>query len=291
MAQRKKRIVTGLKINPDTDKAEIKFNKKATDAEIKKYIKENFDNVNRDALPKEYSAYYGKVLGGKNKAAKAVRIEGKFVSNEFIDNTDFKGVAKAAGYKDVNELFNKDREIYEAAKNLYNSDFGVPVKYGAEETIYKISNFKGSIFINGKEYTKAKAIKRLDDFDKQLKRSQDIYYTEFWATYKKGGGEIHFTLPSIERVKDMDLEELLEFAENLEDRSFEVIESGRPAKEESQRDEIPEDKKDRYTYNYVILWKGRKKKGQVVDYNIDFARSQVKSMFKNCQILSLHRAK
>jgi len=284
---KKKRIITGERYNPVTDKTEVRINKNASEKEVRQFIKENYKKLSKDQLPAKYAGYYGKVEGGKKRAEQAARIDGKFVSKTFIDNGNFEKVAHALGYKNPKELFEKDKDIYNAAKDLRDSPHGILIKYSFDEVKKKIDTYGGKVFINGEEYTRIKAIKRLDDFDKMLKRTKEVYNIDFWASYRKGGAELHFTIPSIAKMENTSLDELLDNLAKAKDKSFEILLSGRPVKKKSDRAEIPEEKTQRYEYEYKIIYKGRHKTGTVFDYTIEFAREQIKRSFRGCQIISV----
>lgn len=203
--------------NKKLDKIEVVFyngKKRATDAETKQYIRENFDKINRDALTSEYNAYYGRVLGGKNRSKNAVRIEGQMVSKRFEEEEGLKEVAKKRGFKSVKELFKKDKEYYDAVKNIY-SNTGLPYAFFSENIFSEINKHNGKIFINGKEYDKGTAIEKVDKIDKKIFKEYNVYPIKYNVTYKKGS-QLHISLPTENFINTHDLEEFMDEQDDIE---------------------------------------------------------------------------
>jgi len=263
----------------------------ATDSEVKEYIKSNFDKVNPELLTPEYRAYYGKVKGGRSRSAQSIRIDGKFVSETFEKQlsvtgrgVDFDGLAERLGYSNKKELLMNEPRIYEAAKQLYYGD-GLSYTYNSENVFNEIDKYGGKIFINNRAYTKLKAIERLDYLDKLLKRNYGNYITEFDVVFKKGGGEIHFTIPT---------ETEIESGEDLDDfDGINLIESGKTEEQlkkaeerKFKKDKIPE---GRFNYEYSALISGRRKSGKLSARTKHEARRMVKELGKKVIVVSLNR--
>ena len=278
--------------NKKTDAVEVHFfngRKKATEQEKRIFLKSNFENINPDALSKDDRAYYGRIAGGKSRSQQAVRIDGKFVNNEFIDRGGYTRIAIAKGYDNARQLFEHDKPTYYAAKKIFLSKNGLSYKYHSENVIQQIDRYKGKIFINGKEYSKIKAIEKIDNTDKAIKRNYESFFNEYWVRLKKGGTEMHFNLPSVNKINKTDIEDLLEELEKSKENSLEIITSPGGKDKKGKDEKIPADKTDRYKYSYEILYKKKHKKGSLTGYNMADAIGRIKKEFPASHIIWIKR--
>lgn len=228
MAKINKRIF----YNKQTDKTEIRFyfgTKKATEEQRREYIKNNFNDVDRSQLSKEDSAYYGRVLGGKNRASEAARIDGKYIYKQFVRKNKIDHLAHLRGFKNAKELFEKDKNYYEQAKKLYYAKNGLEYTYNSDGILNALSAFTGKIFINGKAVTILKAIEKTDKADKEIKRKYGNFLNIFTVRYKKGGAELHLRLPSSKQIKDVG-DTIEEFEEEFGE-DIEILDSPQKGKE------------------------------------------------------------
>lgn len=197
---------------------EIRFYNKgriASDVEIKNYIKSDFAKINKSDLPAEYQGYYGKVQGGKNRASKAPRIEGKYIYSEFSKKLKLDTLAEIRGFKNAKDLLDNDKNFAASLKNLYYGK-GLEYSYNSDNIITAINKFHGKIIINGKEYNKHKAIEKIDKVDKSIKRKFENFLNIFHVKYTKGGAIINMSLPTNIELHAMD-------SDNIEDVDIEGV--------------------------------------------------------------------
>ena len=178
---------------------------------LKKHIKANYEEYNFNDLPKPLQSYVKQIEGGKKRAKKAVRIDGKFLPQNFTDgrNPDnWKQLAVDKGYNgDVQAMFDNDEALLKLARKSYNSKQGLPYIYYSDNIIHYIDIWGGKLFVNGKQVSKIKAMALVDEKDKELKRKFGSFMNEFECTHKRGYTELHIKLPSgkqIDRCDDVD---------------------------------------------------------------------------------------
>jgi hypothetical protein len=201
--------------NPKTDKVEIRFyngRKKATQDEIRAEIKANAEKIDPNQLGKEERSYLQKVLAGKARAAKGVKIDGKYVNPLFLDESpvDFRKMAQDEGFKSPEELLRKSKVAQQIAKQIYENPEGLKSEINGFDLIGDIDNWGGRIFINGKEVSKKQAIQQTDSINSLMLQRFEGFTNKFNIEYRKGFTELHITLPTEEEVSNKTAEELEE---------------------------------------------------------------------------------
>lgn len=160
-------------------------------------MKKNVIKVQRAKDPK-------KIAAGKVRAAKSLRIKGRFTSNEFFN--DVKEQAQAAGVKDVFKFFEQNENEY---AQLYNS-WMQAAEYFDYTFLNLIKNYTGQITINDRVNTNGTALQKLLKFNQYLKNNWSVVAWSIMP-FIKLSGQLKFTLPS-----DKEMDEY-EYLENLED--------------------------------------------------------------------------
>lgn len=261
--------------NKATDKTEVRFydgRKRATENQVKQYIKQNYNKLNQDKLSKDDAAYLGRVKGGHNRQRQAIRIDGKYVNKAFFDNPNnpiqWQKLAEQKGYKSVQELFNNDHDLYEKARNNYNSDNGLPYIYYSENILHYMDTFGGKFFINENpgnyeknnnpaQMTKIKAMAKIDFTDKHLKRQFGAFTNQYDVSYRRGYTALHLNIPFEYTIEEYDL------PEDFNDLETGVTVINSDTEEVRLKRELKKLKKNnvkdgRFTYHY----KGKEKKGK-----------------------------
>lgn len=188
--------------------------KKASEEQRREYIRDNFSKINPDKLAKDDRAYYGRVKGGKNRQKAAPRIEGKFISEKFIQEHGLNEIAKSRGYRNAKTLLKNDPELYETIKNIYSNEGQPHVLYSGDVFSF-IDSFNGKIFINNEEVAKVKCIEKTDFIDKYCVREFDAFMVQYNVLIKKGN-ELHFDYPENIREYGDDVTRFIEENDGVE---------------------------------------------------------------------------
>lgn len=197
----------------------------ASEAEIKQYIKSEFDSIKKSDLPDAFKGYYGKVAGGKKRAETGARIEGKYIYKEFERKIKLNELAEIRGYKSGKELLEKDKEFAQSLSKIY-SQTGLEYSYNSDNVLKKVQSFNGKIKINGVEYSAKKAAEMIDKTDKKIKRAFGNFINVYNVKYKKGGAIMEFNLPSDKDIKNAENEEI----EDVDLDGVDLIFSGKKGK-------------------------------------------------------------
>jgi hypothetical protein len=184
--------------------------KKATDTEIKQFIKKNYEITPKEKLPKYYSQYLGRVKGGHNRQAKALRTEaGVFMTKEMqaqiVKQTgiDVVKLSEKRGFKTVDELLKNDL----ITKIQYDEAIGAGIEKSFNKTTAaaKVIEFEeklgGKIFINGKQVTAKNAALRLNRTFNKLKRQFGNLEASVKFRYK-GRKELRINLPTDGQIEN-----------------------------------------------------------------------------------------
>lgn len=146
-----------------------------------------------------------KVAAGKARAAKSLRIGGRFTSNEFFN--DVKEQAESAGVKDVFKFFEQNENEY---AQLYNT-WMQAAEYFDYTFLNLIKDYSGTIIVNGRENTNGTALQKLLKFNQYLKNNHSVVSWSLKPYLKLSGG-LKFDLPTDEQMDENgnDIEEFLE---------------------------------------------------------------------------------
>ena len=167
-----------------------------------------------------------KVAAGKARAAKSLRIGGRFTSNEFFN--DVKEQAEAAGVKDVFNFFYQNENEY---AQLYNS-WMQAAEYFDYTFLNLIKDYTGQITVNDRVNTNGTALQKLLRFNQYLKNNWSVVAWSIMP-FIKLSGQLKFTLPSDE---EMDEHEELESLEDFlhSDHYIKIIISEKKGKAKPQ---------------------------------------------------------
>ena len=164
-----------------------------------------------------------KVAAGKARAAKAIRIDGKYASKEFVEV--LKKDAELAGVKPdkVFEFFLQNEKEY-----IENAEmFKLTTFRNYEQIRTDLKNYKGTIIYNGRKVKKATAILNLSMLNQYLITEHEFY--TFWCTYeKKINGQIKLTVPTIKQIKKMIEEEEMTIDEIMKEKKVKFIRNTSP---------------------------------------------------------------
>ena len=158
-----------------------------------------------------------KVLAGKARAAKSLRVGGKFTSNEFLEK--IKIDAESVGAKDAYKFFLQNENEYAA---LYNTPMLTASK-DITDLKKVIVNYNGTIFKNNKEVKKATAIKSLVSLNQYLKIEHNV--VACWAQIEMSlAGKLNINVPSIAMIEKR-IEDGEDIESIMEDYDYTIISS------------------------------------------------------------------
>jgi len=214
-----------IKFNKEADRAEVVYydgRRKASPEQVRTFIKSNYNNLDASQLNKEDRSYYNKIKAGKARSANAVRIEGRYLQNDFKKKENFKGLAEARGFRTIDELFKNDPVLFEAAKKLYTKT-GLPNAYDSNHIQDKIQSFTGKILLNGKKVSNLEAIGKVEEIDKYLKRKFKAYNVIYTIRYTRGGRELQIKIPTKKDIRESNSIEELENGRNEIAEDIDII--------------------------------------------------------------------
>lgn len=146
-----------------------------------------------------------KVAAGKARAAKSIRIAGRYASRDFIEKV--KEDAETVGAKDPFQFYLQNQNQYE---DIYREDM-LTTNREFHNIKKEIANYKGKIFKNGKQVKKSTAIKAINSLNQYLKSEHDI--VAWWEKISLSlSGTLKFELPSV-----ADIEKEIEEGGEIED--------------------------------------------------------------------------
>jgi hypothetical protein len=192
--------------------------KKATDTEIKQFIKKNYEITPKEKLPKEYSQYLGRVKGGHNRQKQALRNEeGTFMPQDLQKQlvkqmgVDIEKIKEGRGFDSYDKLFKDLPNIQKQFERIQST--GIERSHNKSTAAKKAMEFTGKIFINGKEVTGKNAAKRLNSTFNKLKRQFGNIDASVKFRYK-GTKELRINIPTDSIINEYD--DSNEFLENYE---------------------------------------------------------------------------
>lgn len=109
-----------------------------------------------------------KVAAGKARAAKAIRVNGKFTENAFLE--EITRIAEMQGVKDPYDFYRQNEAIYE---RMYKMESFTTVR-DTGKIKQDIKGYNGKIVKNGKEVKKASAIKSMNALNQYLKIEHSV---------------------------------------------------------------------------------------------------------------------
>jgi len=146
-----------------------------------------------------------KVAAGEARAKKALRINGRFTSNEFYQ--DVKQQAEQAGVKDVFSFFNQHEKEF---SDLY-STWMQASEYFDYAFLNIVKEYSSTIFVNERQNTNGTALQKLLSFNQYLKNNHNVVAWSIMSYIRIAGG-LKFTLPSdVDMDKYSDLESLEDY--------------------------------------------------------------------------------
>lgn len=146
-----------------------------------------------------------KVAAGKARAAKSLRIDGKFTSNKFFEKVQ--SDAAAAGVKDTFRFFQQTEKQYAKVYEKMN----LPVTRNEDKFLNDLKNYSGKVYKNGKEIKATTLRENMRRMGQYLRAEHDVV-TFFVQPLVNLNGKMNIRFPSIKEVEDR-----LEDGEDLED--------------------------------------------------------------------------
>lgn len=137
-----------------------------------------------------------KVKAGKARASKAIRINGRFASKDFVEvlkkDAEIAGIPQSKIY----EFFLQNEREYTDNAEL----FRLTTFRNYEQIKRDIKGYKGTIIYNGRKIKKETALLNLTKLNQYLKSEHDFY--TFWFSYeKKLNGQIKITVPTVRKLE------------------------------------------------------------------------------------------
>ena len=145
-----------------------------------------------------------KVKAGKARAAKSLRISGRFTSNKFF--AEIEQQAKQAGVKDTFAFFRQNENEY---TSLYDSWIQAS-EYFDYAFMNVVKDYTGIIYCNDRKNLPATALYKILNFNQYLKNNHDVVSWNIMPFIKLAGA-IKFSIPADREMEDMDLEGLEDF--------------------------------------------------------------------------------
>lgn len=135
-----------------------------------------------------------KVAAGMARAAKAIRVGGKFTTNIFLQEVE--KLAKDSGATDPFRFYLQNEK---QLSNLYQKE-ELSTNQNYDSIRRAVKNFKGKIFKNGREVKKATMLKSLSEFNQILKSEYDV--VNFYQKIKLGfTGKLKIEIPTRKEVE------------------------------------------------------------------------------------------
>lgn len=156
--------------------------RKATEKQVREFIKKDYDVIRPEKLGAELRKYLGAVKGGKNRAAQAlITKEGhflpKYIQDRAIKNLgiDIDQIRKDKDYKTIKEVFANDHALRNSFDKLI-SVTGLEMWYSEKKSMDKIDSYTGKNFIlNGEKVTKDQMYKKVGQYARKLHRVFDVF--------------------------------------------------------------------------------------------------------------------
>jgi len=181
----------------------IKFytgRKKATQDEVKAFIKVNYLVINPDTVTAEQRRYLGAVKGGKKRQENALRSDaGSFIDKKTqaqlieLMGINIEAVKDGIGYGSYDEMFKDRPDIVEKFDKVKGE--GLTKSRNKGQIRDKIKDFKGKVFINGVETTKENAARRVNTAILTMNRTYGTKDASVKFRYK-GIRELNILVPT-----------------------------------------------------------------------------------------------
>ena len=183
-------------------------NKKATETEAKKFIKENHELIDAKSLNDvSLRRYAGAVKGGIKRASMAITDgQGHFLSGSLQTKAaknlgvDINALMSAKKVDNIHDLFAKTPELKQRFDKLV-SDTGINYWHGANKVKDKLNDYSGKIFINGVEYDAKNAYRKIRDKFSEIKRLTGNVDAALQFNYK-GLSRLDIKLPTKKAIQN-----------------------------------------------------------------------------------------
>ena len=149
-----------------------------------------------------------KQKAGKARAAKSLRINGRFTSNRFLE--DITDRAVKSGYKNPYDYFRENEAELSA---LYDKWMEGVDTYDYR-FMQEVRDFKGAIIVNDREVKKSTALLKIMAMNQVLKIDHNVA-AWFIKPFHKISKGIKFYMPFPEDITDMQTEDLEDFLSGL----------------------------------------------------------------------------
>lgn len=159
-----------------------------------------------------------KVLAGKARAQKAIRVNGRFVSKKFSDK--IKEFAEISGYSDPYKYYLQNKtEIDTIFKQGYLTN-----NRNTGQLHKDLKGYQGEVTNKGKVIKAETMRRKIRDLNNFLKNQYNINAVDFYTRYKIGldGERIDFNFPDISEVVEA-LGEDYDFSEDNGDSFFDFF--------------------------------------------------------------------
>lgn len=135
-----------------------------------------------------------KVAAGKARAAKSLRIDGKFTTNDFFKKVQ--SDAKEAGAKDTFAFFRQAEKQYAKVYEKMN----MPVTRNEDKFLHDLQNYTGKVFKNGRE-VKAATLRENMRLVGQYLRTEHNVVTFYVQPLVNLNGKMNLRFPTVAEVK------------------------------------------------------------------------------------------
>lgn len=143
-----------------------------------------------------------KVAAGKARAAKSLRINGRFTTNQFLEEITEK--AQLSGVKNVKKYFQQNEKELTA---LY-TEWMEGVQIYDYKFLQTIRDYSGKLIVNGRENTMGTALKKVMSLNQFLRVQHNVVSWNITPMLKMDG-QLKFDLPEdTDGLEDLDTEEL-----------------------------------------------------------------------------------
>ena len=143
-----------------------------------------------------------KVAAGKARAAKSLRVNGRFTTNKFLEEITEK--AQLSGVKNVKKYFQQNEEELTA---LY-TEWMEGVQIYDYKFLQTIRDYNGKLIVSGRENTMGTALKKVMSLNQFLRVQHNVVSWNITPMLKMDG-QLKFDLPEdTDGLEDLDTEEL-----------------------------------------------------------------------------------
>ena len=143
-----------------------------------------------------------KVAAGKARAAKSLRVNGRFTTNKFLEEITEK--AQLSGVKNVKKYFQQNEKELTA---LY-TEWMEGVQIYDYKFLQTIRDYNGKLIVNGRENTMGTALKKVMSLNQFLRVQHNVVSWNITPMLKMDG-QLKFDLPEdTDGLEDLDTEDL-----------------------------------------------------------------------------------